>query len=288
MAKIMVIGAGVVGGATGNGFAHHGHDVTFVDVNQQILKTWRDQDFNAIHPDDVDLNAADFVFVSVTALTGEHGIDLTHLLTATRNLGEKLAAVTDSRPVIVYRCTMPPGTMRKIIAPLLEESSGRKAGVDFGIVYNPEFLRAETAAEDFLAPRAIALASFDEQNEAFRTTQNLMRSFKAPIYWLTLEQAELLKYVNNVGNAVKITFFNFMRLVAAKLEIDTEIVFRLSTLTAEGLWNPTYGTRNQGAFGGVCLPKDTEALRYFAQELGVDVALLTAVQAINEAIQKER
>lgn len=286
MAKIMVVGAGVVGGATGNGFIYHGHDVTFVDVNPETIKLLNDMGYKAICPDDVDLNEIDLVFVSVTALTGEHGIDLSHLLAATRNLGEKLVAVNDSFPVIVYRCTMPPGTMRGVIAPLLEEISGKKAGTDFGVVYNPEFLRAATAAEDFLAPRAVVLASFDEQDKAHAMVHSVMLDFGASIHWMTLEQAELLKYVNNVGNAVKITFFNFMRLVAARLGIDPEIVFALSTLTAEGLWNPAYGTRDHGAFGGVCLPKDTEALRHFAEELGIDASLLTAVQEINKIIEE--
>lgn len=284
MARIMIIGAGVVGGATGAGFVRHGNDVTFVDIDQRRIDQLTEQGSRAVTPNDIDLNKVDAVFVSVTALTGENGIDLTYLLEATRNLGNKLAAVTDGYPVIVFRCTLPPGTVRNTLTPLLEDMSGRKAGTDFGVVYNPEFLRAATAEQDFMNPRAIVLASFDERDRAHVIIRDIMLSFGAPIHWVSLEEAELLKYINNVFNAVKISFFNFVRLVAAEVGVDPTNAFNLSTETAEGLWNPTYGTRNHGAFGGVCLPKDTEALRHFAEALGVDVSLLAAVQRINDII----
>lgn len=287
MSRIMIIGAGVVGAATGNGFTEHDHDVTYVDVNPDVINRLTDQGCTAITPDDVDLNLVDAVFVSVTALTGEDGIDLTHLLAATRSIGRKLRYVNEGHfPVIVFRCTMPPGTVRGTLVPMLEEFSGRKVGVDFGVAYNPEFLRAATAADDFLNPRAIVLASFEERDRAHERIRALLRGFGAPSHWVTFEEAELLKYVNNVGNAVKITFFNFMRMVAEKFGINPEDVFALSVETAEGLWNPVYGTRDHGAFGGVCLPKDTKALRHFADEIGIDVAFLDAVLSINQTVGK--
>lgn len=286
MARILVIGAGVVGAATGNGFIQHDHDVTFVDTNPSVVNDLTQQGRKAIMPPDVDLNSVDAVFVSVTALTGETGIDLTHLLEATESLGAKLRDVTTGFPVVVYRCTMPPGTVREVLVPLLEKTSGKRVGVDFGVVYNPEFLRAATAETDFLNPRAIVLSSFEERDQAHERIRAIMRGFGARIEWVTFEEAEFLKYVNNVGNAAKISFFNFMRLVASKLGIDPEVAFAISVDTAEGLYNPVYGTRDHGAFGGVCLPKDTRALRHFAAELGVDVTLLDAVLAVNDSIGK--
>lgn len=285
MTAIAIVGAGVVGCATGYGFVQHDYDVTFVDVNPQVITSLTKDGFTAITPDELDLNKIDAVFVSVTALTGENGIDLTHLLAATETLGHKLAAVSDDHfPVIVFRCTMPPGTVRGTLVPLLEKISGKTVGVDFGIVYNPEFLRAATAADDFLNPRAIVLASFEERDRAHEAVRAIVRSFDVPIHWVTFEEAELLKYSNNVFNATKISFFNFLRLVAQKLGINPEVVFALSAETAEGLYNPFYGTRDHGPYSGVCLPKDTEALRHFAAELGIDTTLLEGVQGVNQII----
>lgn len=284
MFAIMIVGSGVVGTATGKGLLKHGHDVTFVDVNWLRLEALSYEGYDTAHLDNItDLNGFDAVFVSVTALTGDSGIDLTHLLAATRSLGEKLEA-TNGYPVIVYRCTMPPHTMRNTIVPLLEEISGKKAGVDFGVVYNPEFLRADTAEEDFLNPPAIVLSSLEENDRAHLRIVRLLEGFSSRMFWVPMEQAELLKYVNNVYNAFKITFFNFVRLVAEQMAIDPEQAFWLSTITCEGQYNPHYGLRNLGAFGGVCLPKDTEAFRYLAEQLGIDASLLSAVQAVNNTI----
>lgn len=283
MARILIIGAGVVGEATGVGFIEHDNDVTFVDVNPVTIEGLRTRGYHAITPEEMNLDGVDAIFVSVTALTSERdGIDLTHLETATQTLGEKLAEI-DSTPVIVYRCTLPPGTVRGVLIPLLEKCSGKQVGVDFGVVYNPEFLRAKTALEDFLNPRIVVLASRERNCWEHRVVETILRDF-GPTHWLEFEQAELLKYVNNVFNAFKITFFNMMRCVADKQGVtDTDQVFELATMSAEGLWNPLYGTGDDGFFGGVCLPKDTEALRFIAAALGLSGVerLIAAVQDIN-------
>lgn len=281
MSRILIVGAGVVGKATGTGLIEHGHKVTFVDVNPATLRDLETDGYDAITPSEIFLDGVDAVFVSVTALTSEQdGIDLSHLLDATRNLGEKLSD-TSSSPVIVYRCTLPPGTVRNTLTPLLEQTSRKRAGVGFGVVYNPEFLRAHRALEDFRAPRAVVLASHIKESWAHQIIQGILRDFGAPMHWLELEQAELLKYANNVYNAYKITFFNFMRLFAGMEGVDPEPVFALSALTAEGLYNPLYGTRDLGPYDGVCLPKDTEALRYLVAQTGEDPALLESIQNIN-------
>lgn len=283
MSRILIIGAGVVGEATGVGFIEHDHKVTFVDINPETIEELRNKGYDAITPEEMTLDGVAAAFVSVTALTSESdGIDLTHLKAATQTLGEKLADV-GTEPVIVYRCTLPPGTVRGELIPLLEKFSGKEAGIGFGVVYNPEFLRAKTAEDDFRNPRIVVLATRERDCWEHRIVEGILRDF-GPTHWLEFEQAEFLKYVNNVFNAFKITFFNMMRLVADKQGItDTDEVFELAALSAEGLWNPRYGTGNDGAYGGVCLPKDTEALRYMAEQLGLlDVmALLECVQDIN-------
>lgn len=290
MARILVVGAGIVGKATGAGLLQHANEVTFVDVDKETIADLRQENYNAVHSDDLQLDSIDIVFVSVTTLTGVAGVNLTHLIQATQSIGIKLAATTERFPVIVYRSTMPPGTMRKVIIRLLEESSGKTCGKDFGVVYSPEYLRAASAREDFLHPRIITLASLDRDDRSYQIVSSLLKDFDAEQYWIPLEAAEFQKYVNNVGNAIKISTYNWFRQLGSTIGLedsDIDQVFRLSVMSAEGLWNPTYGTRGFGPYNGACLPKDTQALLHFARGLDIDTALLQAAQDINRSITGE-
>lgn len=284
MSNILVVGSGVVGKATGQGLIDHGHDVTFVDVNNETVDRLRAENYRAILTENLTLQNVDEVFVSVTALTNEHGLDLTHLLEATEILGQNLRHLRSGYPVIVYRCTMIPGTVRNILAPMLGRTSGKTLGEHFGIVYNPEYLRAVSANEDFLHPRIVTLASFEKDDRAHKSVYGIMSEFGASMHWLPLEVAEFQKYVNNVGNAVKISTYNWFRTLGVRIGLDhaqIDQAFELSALSSEGLWNSRYGTQNLGPYDGACLPKDTKALSCFAASLGLDTSLLDSVQQIN-------
>ncbi len=287
MGRIIVVGAGVVGKATGLGLADHDHDVTFADTNEGVLGELRQDGYLAVKPDDMDLTDCDAIFVSVTALTGRSGIVLNHLLTATENIGRRIATARSGYPVVVFRCTMPPGTTRGTLIPLLENASGKTVDRDFGVVYCPEYLRAATARDDFLRPRIVTLGSLARHDRAHDVIAHVMSDFGAAMHWLPIEAAEFQKYVNNVGNAVKISTYNWFRLLAEKIGLDSEQIERaleLSVLSAEGLWNSSYGTRNFGPYSGACLPKDTAALKIYARELGIDTSLLDAVEDVNQYI----
>ncbi|MEW1812485.1 NAD(P)-binding domain-containing protein [Pseudarthrobacter phenanthrenivorans] len=284
MATILVVGSGVVGKATGQGLIAHGHDVTFVDINRDTIARLRSENYQAIGSDDMTLQNVDAVFVSVTALTDENGLDLTHLLSATETLGRNLRRLHSGYPVIIYRCTMTPGTLRHVLTPMLGKASGKAIGENFGIAYNPEYLRAASANEDFLHPPVVTLASFEKDDRAHKTAYGIMSEFGASMYWLPFEAAEFQKYVNNVGNAIKISTYNWFRTLGTRIgleQAEIDKAFELSTMSAEGLWNSRYGTRNFGPYDGACLPKDTKALSKFAATMGVDNSLLNAVEDIN-------
>lgn len=116
----------------------------------------------------------------------------------------------------------------------------------------------------------------------------MLGSFGADVWWMPMEVAEFHKYVNNVGNAVKISTYNYFRALGKEIGLSAEQVdkaFAASSRTAEGLWNPLYGLRDFGPFGGACLPKDTEALRIYTEEMGYDTALLKVTQDINSTLE---
>jgi UDPglucose 6-dehydrogenase len=288
MAHIVVIGAGVVGRATGEGFIDLGHEVTFVDKSEQVVADLRASGRHAVPPEEMDLDGCPAVFVTVDAPTVSEptpGVDLSNLRQAATAIGKCLATAQSEFPVIVFRSTQLPGTTTKELIPLLEESSGKCAGFDFGVAYWAEYLRASAAIQDFRRPRVITLGTVTRHDRAHDAILRFAADFPAALHWLPIDAAEYQKYVHNVGNAIKISTYNWFRRLAQKMGIEAdqiEHIFELCALSAEGLWNPSYGTRDLGPYGGACLPKDIAALRIFATEEGLGAGLLEVTEDINK------
>ncbi len=280
MSRIMIVGAGVVGRATGKGFIEHGNDVTFVDIDERTIGDLAEAGYTAIYPAETDLTDVAAVFVSVTARTAPYGVDLSYLRQACKTLG---AALVDcnTRPVVVFRCTIPPGTTRDRLVPLLEGASGKQAGTGFGVCYNPEYLRANYAEQDFLHPRIVTIGRDPLCAEYTRRVADIYAGFGAPVYQCSYEEAEFQKYAHNLFNATKISFFNEMRAVAEDLGLDPRQAFQCTALSAQGMWDPLYGSYDHGPYSGMCLPKDVGAWLSFAEERGIPAPLIKAVREVN-------
>jgi UDPglucose 6-dehydrogenase len=280
MSRITIVGSGVVGRATGKGFIEHGNSVTFVDVDEVTINRLTAAGYSAVYPSDMELSGVDAVFVSVTAPTTPSGIDLSYLEQACKSLGMAIAEC-DTSPVIVFRCTIPPGTTRDFLIPLLEQASGKSPGEDFGVCYNPEYLRAYCAERDFLHPRVVTIGHDPSSNHFTRRVEDIYAAFGAPIYRCGYEEAEFQKYVHNLFNATKISFFNEMRAAARALGLDPGLAFHFTALSAQGMWDALYGSRDDGPYGGTCLPKDVGAWLSFAEHSGLAAPLLSAVREVN-------
>jgi UDPglucose 6-dehydrogenase len=288
MPEISILGAGVVGYATGLGLKSLGHDVTFVDVDADRLAALRGDGHRTQHVDHMTLDEVGAVFVSVPTPAGADGIDTTYLDQAGKTLARLLQGGRDGSapPVFVFRSTMPPGTTRKRLIPAIEAGSGKKAGVDFLVCYNPEYLRAANAVSDFLDFKFLTLGTAEPGDAAAIAVRTLFAGFEnAVVTELTFEEAEYQKYVHNVYNAVKISYFNEMRSAARGLGLSrVQRIFELTARTAEAAWNPTYGIREAGPFGGACLPKDTAAWTGFAQQAGLSAEVVEAARSVNIAL----
>jgi UDPglucose 6-dehydrogenase len=166
---------------------------------------------------------------------------------------------------------------------MLEERSGKKAGEGFALASNPEFLRAVSAEKDFAHPWMTVIASRDEATLQ-RMTDLLtpfggeLRTFEDPA------SAELIKCAHNIFNATKISFWNEMWLVAQRLGVDLDGVASTVAKSAEGSINPKYGIRGGAPYGGMCLPKDTCGFLGFAETIGVEMPLLSAVVEVNDRL----
>lgn len=283
MARMLIVGSGIVGTATGKGFARKGHDVTFVDINPQAIERLRGEGLNALSYAEVDWNKIDIVMIAVSTPSVGDKIVLDYIESASRDIGKGLAK-SNNRVTVVVRSTVPPTTTEKRLTPILEQASGKRAGVDFGVAMNPEFLRQVSNEQDFFRPWITVLGSSDRQTA--EVLDNLYQSFGALTVRCTPTEAEMIKYVNNCYNAVKISYFNEIYAICQELGIDGNLIGATVARSAESMWNPLYGTRGGVPYGGACLPKDTVAFMQFARENGFEHLMLEATIETNEHLEQ--
>lgn len=279
--KIHVIGAGFVGEASGKGFLAHQNEVAFIDVDPQKINRLRNQGLRAFLPQDIPRNEyADVSILTVNTPTHNKVINLDYIRQAAADLGKRLAQ-NPNYHVIVVRSTVLPGTSYEI-SDIIAETSGKKLGGDFGLCMNPEFLREKTATEDFANPWLVVIGEHDQASGD--VLEKLYQPFNTPIHRVNIREAEMQKYIHNLYNAVKITFFNEMREVAKLAEIDSEKIFPLVAKSAEGMWRPEYGIKDFGPFDGSCLPKDTQAFLAWATTHDWATPLLAATVDFNNQL----
>ena len=316
--SVMIIGAGIVGSATGKGLIRKGHKVVFVDKSPSVVKSLKEQGYSAYLPDywerqDIKVHTAMFCVdtplcrpIKMTSdenrsnepNTGESirsyplllsdtaAADLSNITSAVANHAKWMHRNADSfdgvRPhhLVVIRSTVPPGTTKNSILPLLEKVSGLKAGRDFGLCMQPEFLRTASAEDDFLHPRITVIGEYD--NQSGDLLYKIYSNFDGEKVKVDLSMAEFMKYVHNCFNATKISFSNEIWLLGKKLGIDSNFALQLATRSAEGFWNPFYGVKGGRPYDGHCLPKDTEAFLRFAQDNAITMPVLSAVILFNK------
>lgn len=181
--------------------------------------------------------------------------------------------------VMALRSTVFPGTTRDVVLPVLEEHAGRQAGDDFGVVMNPEFLREASAVRDFHAPPYTVIGALDARSG--EQIARLYDGIDAPVYYVALEEAEMLKLGNNAFHALKIGFANEMGRLCERLGVDSHAVMDL--ICADTKLNISTAYLRPGfAFGGSCLPKDLRSITYHARRRGADLPILESILPSNQ------
>src|SRR5213079_2014588 len=275
--KICVLGLGYVGAVSAGLLAKEGHEVIGVDPERtkvDLINEGRspiiEKDLGEIIAGEVkagrlrastDVGEAvrqtDLSFVCVgTPSQPNGGIDLKYVKRVCEQIGRTLASHPGA-PVIVFRSTMLPGTMRGIVIPLLEKYSGKRAGTEFGVCINPEFLREGTAVHDYYHPPKTVVGEFN------RASGDLLASLYAcmpgPLIRTEIETAEMVKYVDNAWHALKVAFANEIGNVCRALEVDAHGVMGVFCQDHKLNLSPSY-LKPGFAFGGEALPADLRSL----------------------------
>lgn len=290
MAKISILGSGVVGGIIGRGLRDLGNEVIFYDVDEEKIRGLQDSGLPATTNLARAIGQTDFSFLCVPTPTKDRKIDLSHIESVARDLGSSLKSKEEYH-IVVVKSTVVPTTTQKVIIPLLEKNSGKRAGPDMGICVNPEFLTEihsswsdeDSFARDFFTEERIVIGELDERSGD--ALQALYKPLRIPIIRTDLKTAEMIKYACNCALASRISYWNEIYFICRKLQIDSNLVARVAAMDKR---IGEYGTVHGKAFGGKCLPKDLEAFIALSEELGHEPKLLKAVQDINKEIGAEK
>ncbi len=293
--RISIIGTGYVGLSTGVGFAVKGNEVVCVDIDSKkvekinkgispiyeplldgyLKKVLAEKKFRATTDLKGAIEGTEVSFISVGTPSREDGsIDLKYIEEVSKRIGEVLKG--KEYHVVVVKSTVVPGTTEKVVIPNLEKSSGKKAGTDFGVCMNPEFLKEGKAMEDFLKPDRVVAGALDRKSGD--VIGRLYENFKAPVLRTDLKTAEMIKYASNALLATKISFSNEIGNICKRLGIDVNEVMKgvgLDSRISERFLRAGCG------YGGSCFPKDVDALIRKAKDLGYEPKLLQEVHDLN-------
>jgi len=298
--RVSVFGLGYVGSVLCGCLAQAGHEVVGVDV-QKLKVDWMNrgkpplvepgleqlvergvdsQMLRATTDAEEAVRATELSLVCVGTPSDERGdVDLSALERVCVSIGRALRR-SDHFHSVVFRSTVLPGTTRLVAIPILERESGKGAGQDFGIGYNPEFMREGSAVADFLAPPFTVFAATDVRTE--QKLRTLYEGIAAPLVALELESAELLKSVCNGFHALKVAFANEVGALCSALNLDGTRLMEVFCQDTELNISPKY-LRPGFAFGGSCLPKDLRALSGLAESHQIHVPLLKGILESNDA-----
>jgi GDP-mannose 6-dehydrogenase len=297
--KIAVFGLGYVGTVTAGCLAGMGHEIIGVEVNpikvdminsgkspviepginDIIAEQWQKNQIKAVSEAEESVLHSDVSMVCVgTPSRTDGSLDLSYVKKVCREIGLVLPRVKNYHTVVI-RSTLLPGMTEEEVIPFLEKHSGLQAGQDFGVCYNPEFLREGSAIYDFNNPPFLILGEYDQQGA--RVAENLYKSINSKSFLIPLRTAEMIKFTCNAFHALKVVFANEIGNICKKEGVDSHSVMDIFCQDKDLNLSSNY-LRPGFSFGGSCLPKDLRALLYHSHHQGLNLPVLEAILPSNK------
>ena len=225
------------------------------------------------------VKSCDLIFVTVGTPQKSNGkIDLSMIKKSVTKIGKNMYK-NKKNQIIFIKSTVTPGTMKNIILPILEKNSNKKAGNEFGLISNPEFLQETSAIKDTKFPHAVVLGGYN--TTYMKKAKNFFSKLhpNSPIIITNHQTAEMVKYANNSFLATKISFINQLSNICQNIP-EANIDDIAKTIGLDPRIGKLFLNAGPG-YGGSCLPKDMKAFINFASDIGVKPSLLNAVEEIN-------
>ena len=208
--RISIFGLGYVGAVSAGCLANEGHTIVGVDpylrkvelinsgqtpviekdIDEIISRTVENGNLLATNDVDKAVRETEVSLICVGTPSQLNGsLDLKYVRNVCEQIGTSLKNKKE-RHVVVARSTLLPGSMKTVVIPTLEQASGKKAGVDFGVCNNPEFLREGTAVYDFYNPPKTVIGETDA--ESGDVIASIYEKLDAPMIRTDVETAEMV------------------------------------------------------------------------------------------------
>ena len=279
--KIAIVGLGFVGLSLTSVLAAKGYDVIGIDIDikkcnkisngispffePELEKTLRSglKKKLKISTNFSLITNCDFIFVTVGTPQNLNGsIDLSIIKKAISSIGENISK-SKKKPIIFIKSTVIPGTIKKIILPILEKKSNKKSGKEFGLISNPEFLQESSAIKDTKFPHVIVIGS--DHTKFTKKATKLFSKLHPNVTIITTnhQTAEMIKYANNSFLATKISFINQLSNICQKIP-GANIDDVGKTIGLDPRIGKLFLNAGPG-YGGSCLPKEYESFDKFCK-----------------------
>jgi UDPglucose 6-dehydrogenase len=294
--RITIFGSGYVGLVTGACLADAGNNVVCVDVDERKIEMLKRGEA-PIHEPGLDVmvkrnfdagrlsfttNAKEgvdhgqFQLIAVGTPPDEDGsADLRYVLAVARTIGEHMTEYK----VVITKSTVPVGTADKVRAAVAESLAARGATVEYDTVSNPEFLKEGAAIADFMKPDRVVVGTDSERaSDLMQTLYEPFTRNRDRMIVMDVRSAELTKYAANAMLATKISFMNELANLAEHFGADIEAVrvgIGSDPRIGYAFIYPGVG------YGGSCFPKDVQALKRSADDVGYEACILAAVEEVN-------
>ena len=280
--KILIIGSGVIGKATGIGIINKtNYEVIFYDIKKEKLEELRLLGYNVIdNYDDLSMENLFCSMICVPIPFIKNTLDLSYIKAALTDVARYILKKINHYHLIVIRSTIPPSITKTQMIPLLEKISNKRVKKNFGVCLNPEFLRERSAIEDFQNPWRIVIG--EEYKRSGDILEKIYKNFDCPVIRTDYDSASMIKYLSNAFLASKISFFNEMYLICKVLGLDEHFIAKV---VAKDPRIGNYGIFGGRPFEGRCLPKDLDTFIEFVENYKIDAKILKSVRDVNNLLK---
>jgi UDPglucose 6-dehydrogenase len=177
--------------------------------------------------------------------------------------------------IVAIRSTVVPGFTQRMI----------DTYKNLTICFVPEFLRERCAADDFINNhKLLAIGTHDIW--VYRKLVKAHGNLPENTEHLTPSEAEVLKYYNNVYAALRVTFANVMYEICDKLDCDYTTIKNAYIKTGKAVDMYLDVSPGLRGYGGMCLPKDTQAIAALLNQLNLDFDLIQSINNDNNKLKK--
>jgi len=273
--RILVVGAGVVGFATGDGLQRFGHDVIFLDIDENRRKWLKDRDYSVCGTE---------LYAPIQHLGEDSSIilplafDIIFICVREEHVEEVIQTLKSARAksaltwnIIVVRSTVNPGTTEYL-----------QKQYALHICHNPEFLTEAQSQWDFLNPGRVVFGECCKEHGDI--LQQLYTPFLVQIIRTNRKTSEMIKLATNACFASMISFWNEIKQICDRLGVNST---EIGAAVCKDHRISNYGARFHGRpFGGFCLPKDLNHMLEVAASVNYEAPLLTAIKTVNERAGK--